>query len=96
MKYIFFLLSILLSINLNAQKKVLDHPDFDIWNSIQRSNISADGDFIIYSLVRGEKDSKLKIKNNQGDLIFEYDRSCLLYTSPSPRDKRQSRMPSSA
>ena len=24
------------------------------------------------------------------------DRNCLLYTSPSPRDKRQSRMPSSA
>ena len=24
------------------------------------------------------------------------DYSCLLYTSPSPRDKRQSRMPSSA
>ena len=24
------------------------------------------------------------------------NRSCLLYTSPSPRDKRQSRMPSSA
>ena len=24
------------------------------------------------------------------------DRYCLLYTSPSPRDKRQSRMPSSA
>ena len=26
----------------------------------------------------------------------EYSGSCLLYTSPSPRDKRQSRMPSSA
>ena len=25
-----------------------------------------------------------------------YTRGCLLYTSPSPRDKRQSRMPSSA
>ena len=25
-----------------------------------------------------------------------YPRTCLLYTSPSPRDKRQSRMPSSA
>ena len=25
-----------------------------------------------------------------------YGKSCLLYTSPSPRDKRQSRMPSSA
>ena len=31
--------------------------------------------------------------------VLEYDyylRICLLYTSPSPRDKRQSRMPSSA
>ena len=26
----------------------------------------------------------------------EVTKSCLLYTSPSPRDKRQSRMPSSA
>ena len=36
-----------------------------------------------------------------GDLLPEvhfhsHDRLCLLYTSPSPRDKRQSRMPSSA
>ena len=27
---------------------------------------------------------------------FEDIKTCLLYTSPSPRDKRQSRMPSSA
>ena len=27
---------------------------------------------------------------------ISHDESCLLYTSPSPRDKRQSRMPSSA
>ena len=26
----------------------------------------------------------------------KYYKTCLLYTSPSPRDKRQSRMPSSA
>ena len=35
-----------------------------------------------------------------GDGIFETvlikNNNCLLYTSPSPRDKRQSRMPSSA
>ena len=32
-----------------------------------------------------------------GISIFSFYRSsCLLYTSPSPRDKRQSRMPSSA
>ena len=28
--------------------------------------------------------------------ILDIDETCLLYTSPSPRDKRQSRMPSSA
>ena len=33
------------------------------------------------------------IKNLKVD---EWDQICLLYTSPSPRDKRQSRMPSSA
>ena len=30
------------------------------------------------------------------ELKLSVPRSCLLYTSPSPRDKRQSRMPSSA
>ena len=29
-------------------------------------------------------------------LVHAYNNTCLLYTSPSPRDKRQSRMPSSA
>ena len=29
-------------------------------------------------------------------LLQELFQTCLLYTSPSPRDKRQSRMPSSA
>ena len=32
----------------------------------------------------------------QRRLRIGYNRACLLYTSPSPRDKRQSRMPSSA
>ena len=31
---------------------------------------------------------------NEGEKLQEY--SCLLYTSPSPRDQRGSRMPSSA
>ena len=30
------------------------------------------------------------------NLIYNYILSCLLYTSPSPRDMRRSRMPSSA
>ena len=38
--------------------------------------------------------------DEMNEFIWQGDRSvikdCLLYTSPSPRDKRQSRMPSSA
>ena len=44
-----------------------------------------------------------KIKNYLSHTVYDLDNleymeniSCLLYTSPSPRDKRQSRMPSSA
>ena len=36
-----------------------------------------------------------KALDKNSDLI-RVDKTCLLYTSPSPRDKRQSRMPSSA
>ena len=41
-----------------------------------------------------EADNALKeIENN---LIIDHKNSCLLYTSPSPRDRTRSRMPSSA
>ena len=41
---------------------------------------------------------KAKVYENFEDSLsnFDYLIACLLYTSPSPRDKRQSRMPSSA
>ena len=35
------------------------------------------------------------VRARSGHLYFDL-KDCLLYTSPSPRDKRQSRMPSSA
>ena len=41
---------------------------------------------------RPEFEGGFLIVQNQSD----QDWTCLLYTSPSPRDKRQSRMPSSA
>ena len=44
-----------------------------------------------------EEDSNNSDKNEErGRSRSTTPRSCLLYTSPSPRDKRQSRMPSSA
>ena len=49
----------------------------------------------------GIEDKKLnnQLKMNDGifaDMFDEWYRICLLYTSPSPRDMRRSRMPSSA
>ena len=42
--------------------------------------------------------TRREIESKRHDLVIIEDRvyDCLLYTSPSPRDKRQSRMPSSA
>ena len=47
---------------------------------------------------RDAKTHSLSHGLHYASLVFEGERvySCLLYTSPSPRDKRQSRMPSSA
>ena len=42
----------------------------------------------------GSKDTAKKVDEKVG--IDRPVKICLLYTSPSPRDKRQSRMPSSA
>ncbi len=64
----------LLTISVSAQKKVLDHPDFDIWNTIRSQSISNNGKFILYSLERGEKDRFLKIKDEKASAIFKYDR----------------------
>ena len=44
--------------------------------------------------IGGQLKSKLNIESDLWNFGDSYD--CLLYTSPSPRDKRQSRMPSSA
>ncbi len=60
---------------LSGQKKILDHADFEIWNSIENEQISTDGSFVMYSLEEGEKDQYLKIKKSDGNPVFEYDRA---------------------
>ena len=51
-----------------------------------------------YSLTKEDRElkEKLAIENTVYTIRLAYSDKCLLYTSPSPRDKRQSRMPSSA
>ncbi len=59
---------------MSAQKKILDHADFNIWNSIENESIAVDGNHVMYDLEQGEKDHFLKIRNADGSLIFSYDR----------------------
>ena len=53
-------------------------------------------------LFQNDKGIIIKIDRSKDSNLTDFgkatlkDRYCLLYTSPSPRDKRQSRMPSSA
>ena len=56
--------------------------------------------FLTRSLVEDPDAVEVEELEEDGDLVFEItvdqDDLCLLYTSPSPRDRTRSRMPSSA
>ena len=43
MKKIICFIVLLSSFNVFSQKKILDHPDFEIWNRIRSPKISAEG-----------------------------------------------------
>ena len=53
---------------------------------------------VVHGVVRDEVDVRRELLGVEqpGERLGVPRRGCLLYTSPSPRDKRQSRMPSSA
>ncbi|MDP2069237.1 MAG: prolyl oligopeptidase family serine peptidase [Lutibacter sp.] len=68
------LLLLFASLTISAQKKILDHADVEIWNSIKNKAISSDGNFIMYALEKGEQDQFLKIKDANANLIFEHHR----------------------
>lgn len=74
MKQIFIVAILLLTLQLSAQKKVLDHVDFDIWNVIKSPTISNDGELVVYALEKGEKDNFLKIRTSDGQLLLHYPR----------------------
>ena len=57
----------------------------------ERKKFPAEGSYT-NKLLSDKSLSKKKVIEEINELI----EACLLYTSPSPRDKRQSRMPSSA
>ena len=71
----------------------------DFFNRVMKNQIVES--FVDLNISNSGYESALKVSNKLQELYFDskFDKCiivCLLYTSPSPRDKRQSRMPSSA
>ena len=66
------------------------------------TEVEIDGVLHEYSAIEGVQEDVIEILLNLKGVALvmngkdEAELTCLLYTSPSPRDKRQSRMPSSA
>ena len=59
--------------------------------------VSSDIDSVLYTVSGDGLEFEQILKTNKNSFqAINQDGNCLLYTSPSPRDKRQSRMPSSA
>ena len=77
-----------LELNPNAKIPLLEHEGFSLWES----------NVIVRYLCQTFSMGKLCPEEVELRFLAEQwmDWTCLLYTSPSPRDKRQSRMPSSA
>ncbi|HSQ47688.1 MAG TPA: hypothetical protein VLM44_12325, partial [Lutibacter sp.] len=75
MKTVLSILLLFASLTISAQKKILDHADVEIWNAIKNKAISSDGNFVMYSLEKGEQDQFLNIKDANANLIFEHQRS---------------------
>ena len=85
------------SIEQNYKKKIKDYEKHSKLYYQKSSPIISDKEFdeLKREIINLEKKyPSLKNKNSPSNIVGY--KPCLLYTSPSPRDKRQSRMPSSA
>ena len=63
---------------------------------LDAKNLPADGGLQQVQKLDDVRWIRTKLSKAEELISLEQWRTCLLYTSPSPRDKRQSRMPSSA
>ena len=75
MKRLFTLFMLLISVSVFAQKKILDHSDYALWNTIKGSTLAPDGAYVLFSLEKGERDNFLKVKDIQGKTVFQHERS---------------------
>lgn len=99
MKKYAFLLSILLmasSVPAQVEKRPLNHDDILKWNRITETNISRNGEFVVYQLEPWKGDATIKIttpKANElasfpstSNALITYDSKFAVYTIKTPED----------
>ena len=70
----------------------IDEEYSSAYNNLAESYLNLEN----YELAKVNFYKSLELDGPSPEIYSSIGRACLLYTSPSPRDKRQSRMPSSA
>ncbi|WP_053977824.1 alpha/beta hydrolase family protein [Mangrovimonas xylaniphaga] len=65
----------LLAFPMFSQKKVMDHADVTQWKTIQHSQISPNGQFVVYDLAVENFNSSLEVKDKSGASILEHERA---------------------
>ena len=80
----------IVSTSYNLEKQILNN----LKKAVNPKNVQPNQDF--YSYINDRWISEYELTESQKYIVQVDDFSCLLYTSPSPRDRQKSRMPSSA
>ena len=81
------------SIQLDCRKKLQN----GMYNLVVRINVGNDMMYLNISKLTKEQYDRVFVKRAGDDESITFrEKCCLLYTSPSPRDRTRSRMPSSA
>ena len=60
------------------------------------SKSDSDSDPIVFMQIQSQTKNMMELTDYAENVVQEQLQTCLLYTSPSPRDRTRSRMPSSA
>ena len=82
-----------------SNKKDIELYDAELWESFEKEMVRQEEHI---ELIASENYASQRVLQAQGSVLTNKyaegypDKSCLLYTSPSPRDATLSRMPSSA
>ena len=104
MKFLFFSFSLIISFNLLAQKKPLDHSVYDGWQSIGERMISNNGKWIVYTVTPQEGDADLFVRSTDGSdykkqfsrgynaVITEDSRFLVFRIKPLYKDVREARI----